>query len=76
MATQRGEPIEVRRTRDGWKVRRVNWERWYRTQLEAELSARELARSNHAEFVLKDERGGVRVISTYGDRHELRASNI
>jgi len=59
--------IEVRPIRDGWIVRRGEQERWYRTQLEAEVSARKLARSEHVMFVLKDNRGGVRAIATYGD---------
>jgi hypothetical protein len=71
-----GEPIEVRPARDGWKLRRGDSERWFATQLEAELSARDLARSSRAEFVLKDERGSVRAISTYGDqRHDPRAGD-
>jgi hypothetical protein len=60
--------IEVRPADDGWIVRRGEYKRWYRTELEAELSARNLARSEHVEFVLKDNRGEVRAVSTYGDR--------
>jgi hypothetical protein len=70
------QPIEVRPAGNGWKVRRGESERWYATRFEAEFAAREAARSEHAEFVLKDDRGGVRAISTYGaERHDPRVGD-
>ena len=63
------KPIEVRPGNDGWEVtRRGETKRsWYATQPEAERSGRELARCDHAEFVLMDDDGRVRAISTYGN---------
>ena len=60
--------IEVRPAgRGGWEVREGEATRsTYATQREAEVSGREIARSEHAEFVLRDDDGGVRAISTYG----------
>jgi Uncharacterized protein conserved in bacteria (DUF2188) len=62
------KPIEVRPgTRGTWDVRQGEIKRsTYPTQLEAEISGREIARSEHAEFVLKDHDGCARAIARYG----------
>ena len=75
MAGDGRNAFEVRPARDGWVVRHGEFERWYRTQFEAELSARNAARSEHVEFVLKDDCGGVSAISTYGDERYARVDD-
>ena len=62
------KPIEVRPCIFGWEVHRRGEAKRsvYTTQLEAERSGRERARSEHAELVLIDDNGSVRAISTYG----------
>jgi hypothetical protein len=68
MPTDGSEPIEVRPGSDGWEVvRRGETKRSiYPTQLDAERSGREIARREHAEFVLLDDDGRIRAVSTYG----------